>query len=96
MRVSLRWLRELVPFHSAPEELAERLSLAGFEVEADEDLEARARGVVVGRVLARDPHPSADRLSVCRVDVGAAEPLQIVCGAPNVRQDMAEIGRAHV
>jgi phenylalanyl-tRNA synthetase beta chain len=88
MRVSLRWLRELVPFHSAPEELAERLSLAGFEVEADEDLEARARGVVVGTVLTRDPHPAADRLSVCRVDVGAADPLQIVCGAPNVRQDM--------
>lgn len=89
MRVSLRWLRELVPFHTAPEELAERLSLAGFEVEADEDLEARARGVVVGRVLSRDPHPAADRLSVCRVDVGDSDPLQIVCGAPNVRQDMA-------
>lgn len=89
MRVSLRWLRELVPFHSAPEELAERLSLAGFEVEADEDLEARARGVVVGRVVSRDPHPAADRLSVCRVDVGDGDPLQIVCGAPNVRQDMA-------
>lgn len=89
MRVSLRWLHELVPFHSAPEELAERLSLAGFEVEEDEDLEARARGVVVGTVLSREPHPAADRLSVCRVDVGAPEPLQIVCGAPNVRQDMA-------
>ena len=88
MRVSLRWLQELVeaePEALNPEHLAERLSIAGFEVEAIEDLAARAAGVVVGRVLERDPHPDASKLSVCRVDVGAAEPLQIVCGAANVR-----------
>ena len=88
MRVSLQWLRELVqlePEALDPERLAERLSIAGFEVEAVEDLAARAAGVVVGLVEARDPHPAADKLSVCRVRVGAAEPLQIVCGAANVR-----------
>jgi phenylalanyl-tRNA synthetase beta chain len=88
MRVSLQWLRELVqvePEALDPERLAERLSIAGFEVEAVEDLAARAAGVVVGLVEARDPHPAADKLSVCRVQVGAAEPLQIVCGAANVR-----------
>jgi len=88
MLVSLQWLRELVrtePEALVPSHLAERLSVAGFEVEAIEDLVARAEGVVVGYVMAREPHPAADKLSVCQVDVGAGEPLQIVCGAPNVR-----------
>jgi phenylalanyl-tRNA synthetase beta chain len=88
MRVSLQWLKELVA--AAPESfdvetLAERLSLAGFEVDAIDDLAARAAGVVVGFVCGREPHPNADKLSVCQVDVGAAERLQIVCGASNVR-----------
>jgi phenylalanyl-tRNA synthetase beta chain len=88
MRVSLQWLRELVavePGALEPRELAERLSIAGFEVDAIEDLAANAAGVVVGYVSGREPHPAADKLSVCQVDVGAAEPLQIVCGAANVR-----------
>jgi phenylalanyl-tRNA synthetase beta chain len=88
MRVSLQWLRELVevePELLEPADLAERLSLAGFEVEAVEDLAALARGVVVGWVQSCDPHPAADKLSVCRVDAGGDEPLQIVCGAANVR-----------
>ena len=88
MRVSLQWLRELVQVEPAalePASLSERLSIAGFEVEAIDDLAARAAGVVVGFVQERHPHPDADKLSVCRVDVGAAEPLQIVCGAANVR-----------
>ena len=88
MRVSLQWLQELVA--AAPESfavgaLAERLSIAGFEVDAIDDLAAQAAGVVVGYVKEREPHPNADKLSVCQVDVGAAEQLQIVCGASNVR-----------
>ena len=78
MRVSLQWLRELVACDLPAEELAERLSVAGFEVEEIEDLAARAAGVVVGHVQSRDQHPNADKLSVCRVAIGAAEPLQIV------------------
>ncbi len=85
MRVSLQWLRELVACDLPAEELGERLSVAGFEVEEIEDLAARAAGVVVGHVQNRDQHPNADKLSVCTVDIGAAEPLQIVCGAKNVR-----------
>ena len=87
MRVSLQWLQELV---TGPEQalavdvLAERLSMAGFEVDAIDDLAAQAKGVVVGYVRNRQAHPNADKLSVCQVDVGAAEPLQIVCGAANV------------
>ena len=89
MRVSLQWLRELLirePELPRAEELAERLSLAGFEVEAIEDLAAQAAGVVVGFVEEREPHPNSDRLSLCQVRAdGASAPLQIVCGAPNVR-----------
>jgi phenylalanyl-tRNA synthetase beta chain len=93
MRVSLQWLKELVGAASAPSpstwpetaELAERLSIAGFEVEAIDDLAAQADGVVVGLVRERAPHPNADKLSVCQVDVGDADTLQIVCGAANVR-----------
>ena len=88
MRVSLQWLQELVtgPEQAlAPGPLAERLSLAGFEVDAIEDLAAQAGGVVVGFVRERQAHPNADKLSVCSVDIGAAETLQIVCGAANVR-----------
>ncbi len=88
MRVSLQWLRELVqvePAQLEPVQLAERLSIAGFEVEEIEDLSARAAGVVVGYVEAREPHPDADKLSVCQVRVGGGERLQIVCGAANVR-----------
>lgn len=88
MRVSLQWLQELVsgPEQAlAPGPLAERLSLAGFEVDAIEDLAAQAGGVVVGFVRERQAHPNANKLSICLVDVGAVETLQIVCGAANVR-----------
>ena len=85
MQVSLQWLRELVACDLAPDVLAEKLSIAGFEVEEITDLAARAAGVVVGFVEHRAPHPDANKLSVCTVAVGADAPLQIVCGAKNVR-----------
>jgi phenylalanyl-tRNA synthetase beta chain len=86
MRVSLNWLRELValPAEITVTQLAERLTVAGFEVEDIEDRRTWADGVVVGRVLARQAHPQADKLSVCLVDVGQPDPLTIVCGAANV------------
>lgn len=84
MRISLNWLRELVAFDLDPEALAEQLTMAGFEVEDIEDRRTWAAGVVVGKVLRCDPHPNADKLKVCQVDVGAAEPSTIVCGAANV------------
>ena len=88
MRISLNWLRELVEFTLSPEDLAETLTLAGFEVEDIEDRRTWADGVVVGLVLECQPHPNADKLSVTRVDIGAAEPLNIVCGATNVRANI--------
>ncbi|MFO0139843.1 MAG: YtpR family tRNA-binding protein, partial [Aphanizomenon sp.] len=88
MRISLNWLQELVEIKLTPEELAETLTMAGFEVEDIEDRRTWAAGVVVGKVLERQPHPNADKLSVCTVDIGAAETVNIVCGAANVRSDI--------
>jgi len=88
MWISIKWLRELVDINQSPEELAETLTMAGFEVEEIENRASWADGVVVGKVLKRDRHPDADKLSVCTVDVGAEEPLNIVCGAQNVRADI--------
>ncbi|HHP7229504.1 MAG TPA: phenylalanine--tRNA ligase subunit beta [Xenococcaceae cyanobacterium] len=88
MRVSLNWLKELIDIRLTPEELGNILTIAGFEVEAIEDLRKFADGVVVGKVIRREPHPNADKLSVCQVDIGEATPLNIVCGASNVRADI--------
>ncbi|HEY9896893.1 MAG TPA: phenylalanine--tRNA ligase subunit beta, partial [Candidatus Sericytochromatia bacterium] len=85
MRISLNWLSELVDITMTPEALAEMLTMAGFEVEEIEDRRTWADGVVVGKVIDRQQHPNADRLSVCQVDIGAAMPSTIVCGAPNVK-----------
>ncbi|MBW4649537.1 MAG: phenylalanine--tRNA ligase subunit beta [Kastovskya adunca ATA6-11-RM4] len=86
MRISLSWLRELVDIRLSPEELAETLTIAGFEVEDIEDRRQFANGVVVGKVLDCQPHPNADKLRVCQVDIGGAtDSLTIVCGAANVR-----------
>ncbi|HEY9670632.1 MAG TPA: phenylalanine--tRNA ligase subunit beta [Waterburya sp.] len=86
MRISLNWLQELVDVTLAPEELAETLTMAGFEVEDIEDRRMLADGVVVGKVLDVQPHPNADKLRVCQVDIGDTNgPLNIVCGAANVR-----------
>lgn len=88
MRVSVNWLKELVEFDLSPEALADALTMAGFEVEDIEDRQRWADGVVVGRVLARQPHPDAEKLSVCTVDIGTGEPSTIVCGAANVGANM--------
>ena len=85
MRVSLQWLRELVACPWPVALLAERLSIAGLEVDDILELDKPLAGVVVGKVLDCAPHPNADKLNLCRVDVGSPQPLQIVCGASNVR-----------
>ena len=84
MRVPLGWLRDYVDFELAPEALAERLTLLGFEVKSLERWGADWRNVVVGELLAVEKHPRADRLSLTSVRVGTGEALQIVCGATNI------------
>ena len=88
MRISLNWLQELVELKLSPEDLAETLTMSGFEVEDIEDRGTWADGVVIGKVVQREQHPNADKLSVCQVDVGQGENLNIVCGASNVRADI--------
>jgi phenylalanyl-tRNA synthetase beta subunit len=82
MKVSLNWLRQYVDFNWSPEELAERLTLLGLEVEGVEKRGGEFEGIVVAEVLAREKHPNADKLSLCRVNDGRGE-RQIVCGAQN-------------
>jgi phenylalanyl-tRNA synthetase beta chain len=87
MKVSLNWLRDYVDFDGTPAALAELLTMAGVEVEGVETRGVNIDKVVVAQILASEPHPDADRLSVCRVDDGSgAQTLrQIVCGAKNYR-----------
>jgi phenylalanyl-tRNA synthetase beta chain len=84
MRVSLAWIREWVEPGWDVATLAQRLTMGGIEVEAIEAAAPPFSGVIVGEVLSTERHPGADKLTVCRV-VGAGAPLQIVCGASNVR-----------
>jgi len=84
MKVSEQWLREWVDPAISSVELAAQLTMAGLEVDSIEPAAPVFEKVVVGRVVGLTPHPDADRLRVATVDVGGAEPLRIVCGAPNV------------
>ncbi len=88
MKASFSWLRELVETDLAVEEIAESLSISGFEVEDIEDMSQAAKGVVVGFVEEVVQHPNADKLKVCKVNTGLEKPLQIVCGASNVRKGL--------
>jgi phenylalanyl-tRNA synthetase beta chain len=85
MQISEAWLREYVNPPVTTEELVAQLTMAGLEVNSVEPAGAAFTGVVVGEVLATEQHPDADKLKVCLVNVGADDPLQIVCGASNVR-----------
>ena len=88
MNVTLNWLKNYIDFEFSPSELADRLTMLGVEVESIKQLGAELEGVVVGSVTAIRPHPNADKLVLCQVDIGETEELQIVCGAPNVREGM--------
>jgi phenylalanyl-tRNA synthetase beta chain len=85
MLVSYKWLQEYVDLTGiTAKELAEKITKSGIEVETVEVLNKGVKGVVVGHVLEREQHPNADKLSKCLVDIGEGEPVQIICGAPNV------------
>jgi phenylalanyl-tRNA synthetase beta chain len=84
MKFSVAWLREWVDPPVDAQELAEQLTMAGLEVDAVEPVAEAFTGVVVGHVETREQHPNADKLSLCSVDVGGQEKLQIICGAANV------------
>ncbi|MBI4650321.1 phenylalanine--tRNA ligase subunit beta [Candidatus Desantisbacteria bacterium] len=83
MKASYNWLREYVSFNITPNELADRLTMAGLEVESMQSIGDEIKQVIVGKVIQVEKHPNADKLSLCKVDTGS-EILEIVCGAPNV------------
>lgn len=85
MKICESWLRDWVSYDLGTEALAERLTMLGLEVEAVTPVAPPSRGIVVGEVLDVRRHPAADKLSLCRVSVGAVTPLNVVCGAGNVR-----------
>jgi phenylalanyl-tRNA synthetase beta chain len=88
MQFSENWLRTLVDPKLSSAQLAHLLTMSGLEVEDCHDVAPPFTGVVVGRVVKAEKHPNADKLKVCQVDVGAAQLLGIVCGAPNVVEGM--------
>ncbi len=89
MEISYSWLKEYVSFDLAPEKVAEILTFIGLEVEemkVTEEIPGGLAGVVVAEVLSCVDHPDSDHLHITQVSVGSGEPLQVVCGAPNVAQ----------
>jgi phenylalanyl-tRNA synthetase beta chain len=87
MKISLNWLNELITLPDDPTLIEHTLTSLGLEVEGVEHFESvkgGLKGVVVGKVVECDTHPNADRLSLTKVELGDGEPVQIVCGAPNV------------
>ena len=87
MRVSVKWLKELIPAEKIDalpfEDFLSLLDMTGTGVEGTEKTGAQLPGVIIGKILTKEQHPDADKLHVCQVDVGGEEPLQIVCGATN-------------
>ena len=88
MKFSESWLREWVNPEFDTAELVARLTMAGLEVDGVEPVAPPFSGVVVGEIVAVEPHPNADKLRVCRVAGGTDGDVQVVCGAPNARQGL--------
>jgi len=95
MKVSLKWLRDYVDIKLDPKELAERLTMSGLEVKGKQTIGGTWDNVLIGEVVALNPHPNADRLTLATVDLGT-EQVIVVCGAPNIslgqRVPFARIG----
>ena len=88
MKIPVSWLEDWVDPHLTPDELAHRMTMAGLEVDSVATDGEGLDGVVVAEVVECGKHPDADRLSVCRVSTGSGDPVEVVCGAPNVHQGM--------
>ncbi|HGZ9990723.1 TPA: phenylalanine--tRNA ligase subunit beta [Staphylococcus aureus] len=84
MLISNEWLKEYVTIDDSVSNLAERITRTGIEVDDLIDYTKDIKNLVVGFVNSKEKHPDADKLNVCQVDIGEDEPVQIVCGAPNV------------
>jgi phenylalanyl-tRNA synthetase beta chain len=87
MKISLSWLREYVTVNINVNDLADALTMVGLEVEAVSDRYDYLGSVVIGRITEISPHPNADKLKICSVDIGN-NTIPVVCGAPNAKKDM--------
>lgn len=85
MKISYKWLQRYLDLNLSPEALTDRLTFAGIEVEAVEELGEELKQIIIARIETRVDHPNSDHLSVCRVNDGT-ETVQVVCGAPNCAQ----------
>ena len=85
LNISYNWLKSYVKTSLTPQEFAKRISLSGPSVDRINEVKPNFEKVVVGKILKIDQHPDADKLHVCKVNVGKEE-LQIVCGAPNIKE----------
>ncbi|MFW3611303.1 phenylalanine--tRNA ligase subunit beta [Staphylococcus caprae] len=84
MLISNEWLKDYVDVNQSVQDLAEKITRTGIEVDDIIDYTKDIKNLVVGYVVSKSPHPDADKLNICQVDLGEDEPVQIVCGAPNV------------
>ena len=94
MKISYNWLKEYLDFDENHESIGDKLTSLGLEVEGItkfESIPGGLKGVVVGKTRSIKKHPNADRLKITTVDIGEDEPLQIVCGAPNVDKNLSLI-----
>lgn len=85
MKYSEQWLKEWIHFSMSTKELASQLTNVGLEVESLDFISKAFKNVVLGKILSLEKHPEAEKLTICQVDIGDDSPLQIVCGASNVR-----------
>ncbi len=91
MKFTLSWLKEFLETDATLDQIVERLTMVGLEVEGVTNRAEGLENFVIARVLEAEQHPDADRLRVCSVDYGAGTPIQVVCGAPNARKGMTGV-----
>ncbi|WP_283678245.1 phenylalanine--tRNA ligase subunit beta [Lentilactobacillus sp. Marseille-Q4993] len=91
MKLSYKWVKEYLDLNIPAKDLAEKIERTAVEVDSVVTPSDSLKKIVVGKVLSMENHPDSDHLHVCQVDVGEEEPLQIVCGAPNVAEDQKVI-----
>lgn len=88
MNTSLKWIKDMVPgLDVTPQEYADAMILSGSKVECFRNMDADLDKIVIGQIKKIEPHPDADKLIICQVDIGQGEPIQIVTGAPNVKEE---------
>lgn len=87
MNTSLKWIKDLVPgLQASPQEFADAMTLSGTKAEGYEEFDKDLDKIVIGQIIKIERHPDADKLVVCQVDIGSGESVQIVTGAPNVKE----------